>query len=111
MYLGTIKVVKFKPKFKFDEDGKLIKGKLYPNWKATKELWAKNSKAKEEKKLIYHVNDHSEGYQYKWVYDTYRNKSINKSAYNFIPVRTNKRRIPSLLHNDDFRGDFYSTTS
>jgi len=106
--LGSLKIIKFKNKFKFNSNGEMIKGKLYPNWKATNELWAKNPEAKAQKKLIYHVNEHSEGYQHKWCYDNYRNKSINKTAYNFIAVRSNKRRIPMALHDENFKGDFYS---
>ena len=105
--LGIIRIKKYKAHYKVDEETGKIIGNLSPNWKATKELWKDNEKAKSEKKLVYHTNEHSDGYQYKWYFSNYRSNCINKSAYCFIPSRTNKRELASLIKDEEFDGDFY----
>jgi hypothetical protein len=105
--LGILRIKKYKAHYKIDEETGKIIGNPSPNWKATKELWARSPKAKEEKKLVYHINEHSDGYQYKWYFSNYRSNCINKSAYCFIPSRTNKRRLAELIKDEEFDGDFY----
>jgi hypothetical protein len=104
--LGTLRIKKYKPTIKVLKNGS-IKGKLKPDWKATKELWAKNEDAKKNKKLVYHTNDHSDGYEYKWHFSNYRSTCKNKSAYCFVPSRTNKRAITALVKDENFKGDYY----
>jgi hypothetical protein len=104
--LGTLRIKKYKPSVRVLEDGTL-KGKLNPNWKATRKLWAKNEDAKKNKILVYHTNDHSDGYEYKWHFSNYRSTCENKSAYCFIPSRTNKRAIAALVKDENFKGDYY----
>lgn len=105
--LGILRIKKYKQKVKIDDQGNLDTSNLSPNWKATKELWAKNAEAKKQKKRLFHTNEHSDGYQYKWHFSNYRSTCVNKSAYCFIPSRTNKRMIASLVKNEEFNGDFY----
>jgi len=105
--LGTLRVKKYKTKPKLDENGNLVKKGLSPNWVATKELWASSPDAKEKKTLVYHTNKHSGGYQYKWHYSTYRSNCKNKTAYLFKASRTNKRRLSSLVQDENFKGDYY----
>lgn len=69
------------------------------NYKATKELWANNSEAKEKKQVIRLENKHTDGYQfriyYKRVVANYRNKSI----YTINPNRTMSRRFSKNIRN------------
>lgn len=104
--IGTLRIKKYKPKI-FNKDGELKKNKLNPNWKKTNELWAKDAEAKANKILVYHTNEHSDGYEYKWHFSNYRSICKNKSAYCFIPTRTNKRAITALVTNEEFKGDYY----
>lgn len=104
--LGTLRIKKYKPSV-FDKEGNLKKDKLNPNWKLTKELWENDLEAKANKKLVYHTNEHSDGYEYKWHFSNYRSTCKNKSAYCFIPTRTNKRAITALVTNENFEGDYY----
>ena len=105
--LGILRIKKFKPKLKLDEDGKLKTKFLPVDWKATNELWAINEQAKEDKKRVYYLNNHSDGYRYLWYYSTYRSALPNKSLYRFIPTRTNKRELASLIKDTNFKGDYY----
>lgn len=105
--LGIIRIKKYKQKVKIDNQGNLDTSNLSPNWKATNELWAKNAEAKKQKKRLFHTNEHSDGYQYKWHFSNYRSVCVNKSAYCFVPSRDNKRAITVLVTDEDFNGDFY----
>jgi hypothetical protein len=57
-------------------------------------------------KVIYHLNEHSRGYKYgfMWEKKTYRTK--NKNFYRFIPTRTNKRRLAKLIKSGNY--DYFS---
>lgn len=105
--LGTLRIKKYKAHYKIDEETGKIAGNLPVNWKATNELWANNPEAKEAKKMVYHTNEHSNGYQYKWNFSNYRSNCPNKSAYCFVPSRTNKRTLAALIKDEDFEGDYY----
>jgi|6_EtaG_2_1085325.scaffolds.fasta_scaffold145116_2 hypothetical protein len=105
--LGNLRIKKYKPSIKVDENGNLDYKGLSPNWKATKELWNKDKEAKKNKKIVFHINDHSDGYNYKWHFSNYRSNCENRSVYSFIPTRTNKRTLAKLIKDEDFTGDFY----
>jgi hypothetical protein len=106
--LGVMRIRKYKPILKIDkETGELKKKGLAPDWQATRELWKINETAKEESKVVYHINDHSDGYQYNWYYSTYRSNMVNKSLYRFIPSRTNKRELARLIKDPNFKGDYF----
>jgi hypothetical protein len=105
--LGTLRIKKYKPSIKIDKEGNLKHKGLSPNWKATKELWEVDKNAKKSKKIVFHTNDHSDGYNYKWHFSNYRSNCANRSVYSFIPTRTNKRILAQLIKNEEFTGDFY----
>ena len=86
--LGTIRIKKSKMKY---ED----KNKLKIDWAASKKLG----------KRIYHLNDHTGGYKYKF----YWTKGIvkNITAYSFIPTRTNTRRLASILKDKNRQLDYF----
>lgn len=74
--------------------------KLIPDWGATNKLWEENPKAKEDKKLIFHLNEHRGGFKYKIFWDKSQNRLPNKSFYYFIPTRAFKRNLASVLKNN-----------
>jgi hypothetical protein len=88
-FLGLFKIVKKKRDLT----------KLKPNWKSTKELWEKNPQAKKDKKLVFHLNEHSKGYYYKFYWK--KGKIQNVSVYSFIPVRSAQRSLASLILNEN----------
>lgn len=79
---------------------------LIPDWKATNELWDRNEKAKADKKLVYHLNEHREGYKYKILWDKSRAKVKNKTFYFFIPTRNFKRTLAKTLKTN-LKIDYY----
>ena len=86
--LGTIRIKK--SKMKYDD-----KNKLKIDWAASKKLG----------KRIYHLNDHTGGYKYRF----YWTKGIvkNITAYSFIPTRTNTRSLASILKDKNRQLDYF----
>ena len=104
--LGVIRIRKYMQKIRIDEDGKL-RG-VNVDWKATLDLWEKDPTAKSNKKRVFHTNEHSDGYNYKWYFCNYSYAYKNKSVYAFCPSRDNSRRIAELVKDENFTGDYYT---
>jgi hypothetical protein len=101
------RIKKYKQKVKFDENGKIVKSNLPVNWKATNEYWEKNPKAKENKIVIYHLNDHSDGYRYRFYKSPMRKVIKNLIYYNFKPCRFNDRALGKFILNPYNKIEYY----
>jgi hypothetical protein len=88
--LGTLFIQGVKKKLKFNRDGVPL---LPPNWAKTKELWDRNPEAKATKKIVYCLNEETDGVVYKLHWSKNRVPIENKLYYNFILTRANKRAI------------------
>ena len=82
--MGKLKVVKKRLDF--------AKGKLPVDWKSSKE----------HGRLIYHTNDHTDGYRYKWFWERHTSIAVNKSFFRFVATRTNNRELAKRLNNKEF---------
>ena len=51
-------------------------------------------------KTIYHLNDHTNNYRYRFYWKKSMCNAKNKSAYSFEATRTNKRRLAHILKNN-----------
>lgn len=102
--MGTLSIVGRKQTIRFDEDGK-IEG-LAPDWVKTKELWATNPEAKKNKKLVYHMNSHTDNVRYKFLWSKKNVLVENKTLYSLRLTRTNKRAV----HAKIMEGAQYKTT-
>lgn len=87
--MGTLSIMGKKQEVKFDENGQ-IQG-LAPDWKRTKELWARDEKAKENKQLVFLMNEHTSNIRYKYHWSKVRVLATNKTIYSLRITRTNKR--------------------
>lgn len=92
--LGIVSIIGKKQKLVV-EDGK-IKG-LAPDWKSTKELWSTDLEAKENKQIVYHFNEETQGVRYRFKWSKNRVLIQNKSMYRLIMTRTNKRALAQLI--------------
>lgn len=92
--LGVIKIIGRKTKIRV-EDG-VIKG-LVPDWKSTKELWDRDPESKENKQLVYHFNELTDGIRYKFLWSRRRVLVSNKSLYDLKMTRANKRNLSKLI--------------
>ena len=88
--LGTLFIQGVKKKLVFNKDGVPM---LPPNWGETKKLWERNPDAKATKKIVYCLNEETNGVVYKLHWSKNRVPIENKLYYNFILTRENKRTI------------------
>jgi hypothetical protein len=105
--LPSLRVKKFKRKVRFKEDGSIDPKSLAINWKATRELWEKNNEAKEKKKLVYFINDHSDGYSAYIAMEKISANVPNVTLYNFVSARANDRELAKILLNPYSKADYY----
>ena len=77
------------------EDGE-IKG-LAPDWVKTKQLWESDEEAKNNKQLVYHFNEETNGIRYKFFWSKNRVLVSNKTLYNLRMTRSNKRELSKLV--------------
>ena len=98
--LGTLFIQGVKKNLKFNKDGIPL---LPPNWAATKKLWDSNPDAKATKKIVYCLNEETDGVVYKLHWSKNRVPIENKLYYNFILTRANKRAI----HQNILQGKEY----
>jgi len=73
------------------------KNHMRPDWKKTKELG----------KTVYHLNDHTDGFRFRWAWDKSNMTSVGKKMYAFYPTRTNKRALAQLLKDEDKNVDYF----
>lgn len=88
--LGYVQVIGSKSKFRVE--GNQIKG-LAPDWKSTKELWEREPKAREQKRVLFHFNEETNGIRYRFFWSKSGIVIPNKTLYNFRACRTNKRTL------------------
>jgi hypothetical protein len=88
--LGRLRVKKFKMKLH-------KMNKLKPDWKATKELWARNPECKAKKQLVLHLNEHRSGYAYRVYWDKNISRVKNHRYYHFKPSRQFSRELSKVL--------------
>jgi hypothetical protein len=104
--LGLLGIRKKKLTPWINEDGDLV-NPLPIDWKATNDLWAVDSQAKKQKKIVRHFNEHSKGYIAQWYYSTTKATYQWKSAYSFIPCRTAKLELSKIMKDEDNKIDYY----
>lgn len=108
--LGVIGIRKNKTKIKIDEQGNVITNAPI-DFKATRELWDVNEKARENKTVIKHINEHTKRYIHRWYWNKGDANFRNKTAYCFIPCRKNKRELAKVLKDENNDVDFYTRYS
>jgi hypothetical protein len=95
--LGDLYIYKYKPKFKFDEEGNIILNKKFKmiDYKATNELWKKYPEL-EHKQRVFYDNFHTDGFKFRITWKRYHTNRYNK-LYNFVPARAFQRDLASYL--------------
>lgn len=104
---GVITINKKKQVVFFEKDG-VKRVVLAVDWKTTKELWEKNPEAKENKKVIFLTNEHSEGYRFKWLWFPKSARFMMADVWIFTPSRRSSRTLAQKL-KDPHRSSFYQS--
>lgn len=106
--LGSLKVVKKKKNgYILDDEGNVIEKDLVIDRRRTWQLWKNNPKAREDKKYVYHLNEHTDGYVYRFFWDRKGVSVQNITSYKFNTIRANKRWLYSILTDEDLEVDFF----
>lgn len=123
--LGYLKIKSFKLNLKI-VNGKLDKKKLTPDYAATRKWYMKNfpiecptyhsamlylRKLKlegKDRKILYHYNDHTSGYTYRWHWNKGFSSIINITIYKFIPIRRNKKAISDWVKKNNNNVNYYT---
>lgn len=80
--LGNVQIIKSRPKY-------LDKRSLRIDYKATKE----------QNKLIFLLNEHSDMFKYRYWWNKVDVMVANKSKYQLVATRANKRRLAQIIKN------------
>lgn len=86
-FLGLFRIKKCKLKFN-------RKSTLYVDWKKTNEL---REETGDYTQFIYHMNEHTRGYYYKWFWNKGECRVPNKAYYAFVPTQSNKRALAKIV--------------
>ena len=105
--LGSLGIRKSKVIVAMTPDGDIDKRYLRPDWKATKELWARDEVAKKIKQLVFHLNKHFNGFNCKWFWDKATCSVPNNTAYSLTMTRANKRGLSRVIQDEDIEVDYY----
>ena len=96
--LGTIGIRGTKVKPKISKNGKIMG--LAPDWVKTNELWNNNPEAKQNKELIFCMNEHTNGIRYRINWFKRGITSTNGYLYSLIFTKGpsgNKRKVRDLV--------------
>ena len=113
--LGTVRIRKYKISIKLNEDGSIDTRSSSVDWEATRNLWlreypdyADEIKSKymptlkliKNKPMVYHLNEHTEGFVFRLFWNKYSSAIINRQMYSIVLTFTNKRRIAALIKSN-----------
>jgi hypothetical protein len=129
--LGKLRIKTGKQKLKI-KDGKLDTKKMPIDWNTTKSVWREmypglswdknwnilSSELKEipNKKLVFHTNEHNNGYINRWYWDRTVANVKNYTAYVFKPVKggimddeyyCGKRGLAAWIKNDERTNEYF----
>lgn len=106
--LPKIRVKKYKRNPRFKKDGTIDPRSLPVDWGATRKLWDKDPYARKAKKLVFYLNDHTDGYSFMVWMDKTTTWLKNISPYQFRPVRAMDKDLYSAIMDPRKNIDYYS---
>ena len=106
--LGTIYIKKKKMAIKLASNGELYKHNLAPDWKRTKDLWAKmypglsdeELKKIPNKKIVYYTNEHSYGYKFVIHWQKKYCNIRGHGPYEFKFAKDNRRELANAIRTN-----------
>ena len=115
-HFGEIMYRKYKPKIWYDDKGVLRKDKLPVDWPKTWALWAKmypgltkaELKQTHNKKVVYNMNAHTDGYRFKFFWFKGRCRVVNSTAYSLRLPRVHNRYLAKRAKDPENGIDFNS---
>lgn len=105
--LGKLRIRAKEIKLHIDQNGNVEMDKLRPDWKATKDLWAIDPEAKENKTLVRHFNEHFGRKNARFFWDKRPCIIANQNFYIFRASRHWKRELAKAIKNQDSNVFYY----
>lgn len=110
--LGSLGIIQFKRKIKFNKDGSLNTNGLVPDWHKTYLMWQKEHpecKSREElrkfegKKIIFMTNEHTDGRIFKFHWKKRTSNIKNITGYQLVIAQRYKKALSRLIMEDNNR--------
>lgn len=106
--LGMLSIMKVKKHgYILDDNGEVISIDLVKDRLRTWDLWQNDPKAREEKRYIYFLNEHTDGYVYRYAWTKKGVNIPNYRSYSFSPTRSNKKWLYEVLTDDNLDVDYF----
>jgi hypothetical protein len=105
--LGSIGIRKYDCNPRINSSGTVVMSQTPVDYRATKAYWEKHPEAREQKKLIRYLNNHTNGYRHRFFWDKITHNFTNKFAYQFVPLRKYSRMLANILKDDNISIDFF----
>lgn len=105
--LGYIVPIKYKKKVHYDENGLIKPGSFSVDFGTTLKLWESDENARKKKKVILHLNEHSNGYTPALWWDRRTSNVINLRYYSFKPTRNTDRTLAKVFKDPNRKVDYY----
>ena len=86
--MGTLQIVKHKPKT-YDITGK------------RRSLRIDYGESKKLGKMVFHLNEHSNGFKHRFLWSKKAMLTTNKTKYQLVMTRDNKRRLAQIIKNHE----------
>ena len=111
--LGSLGIIQYKKKIKFDENGKLLYRGLVPDWAKTYKIWKEeypdcvtrsDYKKHKNKTIVFRTNEHTDGriFRFHWKKKYCNIKNI--SAYELvIPPQYKKALARRIMENNNIQ--------
>ena len=105
--LGTFSMKQSPIEYKLDENGELDTKSLTVDYKATRKLWMEDEEARNEKKLIFLTNEHTNGNRMSYWWSKRNARVSGIAVYYFLPCRKVKRAPVDFLKNKELGLTFF----
>lgn len=89
--IGSISIIK--------DETPVYKNRLKINWKETNLMWKNNPQAKLDKKMVYFLNEHSNGEFVKFLFLIHHKAPTNMKLYSFVPSDGIKKKLSKAMKN------------
>ena len=116
--IGDLKIVKFKVPLQLNDKGELDTKRLSVDYNASWKYWFKlygttnkqeilNTTKPEDRPKIYHYNEHTSGYAFRWKWDKIDTRLDITAYYTFKPVRNNRLKLNKFVLGESLSTKMY----
>lgn len=105
--MGYLLPIKYKKKIHYADNGLIKPGSFSIDYGATLKLWEENPEAAKNKKVLVHLNEHSNGFTPALWWDRRSTIVTNLRYYSFKPTRDINRTIAKVFKDPHRKVDYF----